>query len=482
MQFFPSSKIFVSFGSFHITWYAVCILTGAICAYSLCQKTIKKWGYASGLLEDYLFPLLLIGIVGARIYYVLFEWGYYAKHPNEIIAIWQGGLAIHGGLIAGLAFSLYYFRKHRVSCLRMFDLILPNVLLAQAFGRWGNFANQEAYGQIVSEAFYNHFPAFIKNQMYIDGFYRQPTFLFESCMNLLGFFLIRTVGRKKLYRRRGDLGFMYFIWYGITRFFIEGLRTDSLMIGPFRIAQIVSLCIVVIGLVGLKGVFHRILGWYPKPIVLLDVDGTISSSKECIQHIWKDIFETYRPKDTYDLDVFIGPTVSESAKEYFPDVDEQKIQDMYNRLYKKYAKEQVHPLPEVKDTIAALRKNGYRIGIVSNKQTALIQIDLDIIDIASDIECIIGADNTPKAKPSPAGLVAACDAMQVGHDDLIYVGDTARDVLTARNMAAYSIAFSSYSSEKKELLNANPCRLIHDFSELEKIVQESRAWCDARIW
>ena len=112
MQFFPNSKIFVSFGTLHITWYAICILTGALIAYALCQRTIKKWGYASALLEDYLFPLLLIGILGARIYYVIFEWSYYSQHVEEIVAIWHGGLAIHGGIIAGLLFSLYYFHNH----------------------------------------------------------------------------------------------------------------------------------------------------------------------------------------------------------------------------------------------------------------------------------------------------------------------------------------------------------------------------------
>lgn len=225
MHLFPNTRIFVSFGSLEIAWYAVLILTGALCAYLLCQRTMKKWGYAPEVLDDYVVPMLFIGILGARAWYVIFEWNYYSSHLNEIVAIWNGGLAIHGGLIAGTIFSLFFFKKRHISFLRMFDLIMPTVLLAQAFGRWGNFMNQEAYGGIVSESFFAHYPVFIKNQMFIDGAYRMPTFLFESVCNLLGFLFITLIFRKHWYKRRGDCGFMYMVWYGITRFVVEGMRT-----------------------------------------------------------------------------------------------------------------------------------------------------------------------------------------------------------------------------------------------------------------
>ena len=105
------------------------------------------------MLEDYIIPTFIIAILGARVYYVIFEWGYYSTHLNEIIAIWNGGLAIHGGLIAGLLYSIYFFKKRNVSCLRMADAIMPSVMVGQVFGRWGNFMNQEAFGRIVPESF-----------------------------------------------------------------------------------------------------------------------------------------------------------------------------------------------------------------------------------------------------------------------------------------------------------------------------------------
>ena len=263
MSLFPTPNIFLSIGPFQVTWYALCILTGAMCAYALSLKTVKKWGYDASLLEDYFIPLLGLGILGARFYYVLFQWEYYASQPDEIVRIWHGGLAIHGGLLTGLLFSIYYFKKKKVSFLRMLDAIMPNVLIAQAFGRWGNFFNQEAYGDIVDASFYSHLPSFIKERMFIDGHYRQPTFLFESTLNILGWILITTLFRKSAHKKRGDSGWAYFIWYGMVRFLIESLRSDSLLLGNFKVAQLVSLFFILVGLLGYKGIFDR----YKKPIL-----------------------------------------------------------------------------------------------------------------------------------------------------------------------------------------------------------------------
>ena len=170
MRFFPSFNTFIEIGPLSIQWYAVCILTGAAIAYFLGQYHFKKLDYSKEILSDYVFGLLFVGIIGARIWYVIFMWNeLYANNPMEIIMINHGGLAIQGGVITGLIYSYFFFKKRNISFLVAGDAIMPGVLIAQACGRWGNFFNQEAYGSAVDLSFLKalHLPQFIIDKMYI---------------------------------------------------------------------------------------------------------------------------------------------------------------------------------------------------------------------------------------------------------------------------------------------------------------------------
>lgn len=252
MTFFPDSKTFVQLGPFSIAWYAVCIITGAIIAYKLGQYNFKKIGYDKEILSDYFFGLMITGVLGARIWYVIFMWDeIYAQNPLEIIMLNHGGLAIQGGILVGLVFSWWYFKKHEIKFMVAADAIMPGVLIAQALGRWGNFFNQEAYGSMISLDFLQslHLPNFIIEGMHINGYYYHPTFLYESVANIIGFLVIYFIIRK-IQTKQGEQFFSYFIWYGVFRFFIEGLRTDSLYVMGLRTAQLVSIVFVVVGVVG----------------------------------------------------------------------------------------------------------------------------------------------------------------------------------------------------------------------------------------
>lgn len=252
MSFFPNSKTFIQIGSLSIAWYAVCILTGAVIAYLLGRYNFKKIGYDPEVLSDYFFGVLFTGIIGARLWYVIFMWNeLYAKNPLEIIMFRHGGLAIQGGLITGVIFSLWYFKRHQIDYMVAGDAIMPGVLIAQAFGRWGNFFNQEAFGGPVSLDFLQslHLPNFIIDGMHINGVYYHPTFLYESLANIVGFLLIFFL-IKKIQTKQGEQFFAYFIWYGITRYFIEGMRTDSLYVMGFRTAQLVSIVFLIVGIAG----------------------------------------------------------------------------------------------------------------------------------------------------------------------------------------------------------------------------------------
>lgn len=235
---------------FNVYYYSLCILLGVIVAYILITREGKKQGLPKEFISDLIFYTLIIGILGARVYYCVFNLDYYLANPSEILKIYNGGLAIHGGVIAGLIFVYFYTKKKNVSFIKILDIVAPAVIIAQSFGRWGNFFNQEAHGGITTyQNLKNmHIPEFIINGMHIEGKYYYPTFFFESIWCLIGFIILMFVRRNKNLRKGFQIGF-YFIWYGIGRFFIEAFRTDSLIFFGLKIAQIVSLIGIIIGII-----------------------------------------------------------------------------------------------------------------------------------------------------------------------------------------------------------------------------------------
>ena len=235
---------------FNVYYYSLCILLGVIVAYILITREGKKQGLPKEFISDLIFYTLIIGILGARVYYCVFNLDYYLANPSEILKIYNGGLAIHGGVIAGLIFVYFYTKKKNISFIKILDIVAPAVIIAQSFGRWGNFFNQEAHGGITTyQNLKNmHIPEFIINGMHIEGKYYYPTFFFESIWCLIGFIILMIARKNKNLRKGFQIGF-YFIWYGIGRFFIEALRTDSLMFFNLKIAQIVSLIGIIIGII-----------------------------------------------------------------------------------------------------------------------------------------------------------------------------------------------------------------------------------------
>ncbi|MCM8711837.1 prolipoprotein diacylglyceryl transferase [Clostridium sp. SYSU_GA19001] len=238
-----------------IRWYGILISCGMILGILLASYTCKVKNISYDMMMDIILIALPSAIVGARLYYVLFNLDYYGKYPAEIINIRQGGLAIHGGVLFALLAGFLYARKKKIKFLSYADAAAPSIILAQAVGRWGNFFNQEAHGGEVSYEFIKRFPEFIQKGMNINGIYYHPTFLYESLWNLLvSFILIMLIKRVK---KDGTIFFTYVGLYSIGRFFIEGLRTDSLMLGPIRVAQLVSITGVVISLLYIYFAYFR---------------------------------------------------------------------------------------------------------------------------------------------------------------------------------------------------------------------------------
>lgn len=233
--------------SLEIRWYAFFIILALIISLLILSYLLKNDRELNfDFFLDFIIIALPLGILAARLYYVIFKYDYYLNYPKEILAVQKGGLAVHGGLIMGTAVLYFMTKKREVNFLRALDYLSPLTAFSQALGRWGNFFNQEAYGGIVEENFYRFFPDFIKNQMYIRGHFREATFLYESAADF--FLFIFLFFYLKFKKEDGEVFALYLIIYSIFRFFIEEKRKDSLFFYGFQVAQLISIFMIIGGI------------------------------------------------------------------------------------------------------------------------------------------------------------------------------------------------------------------------------------------
>ncbi|WP_032123226.1 prolipoprotein diacylglyceryl transferase [Clostridium amazonitimonense] len=240
-----------------IMWYGVIISFGVIIGLIIASYNCKiKRVNFDNVIDTFLisFP---IAIIGARLYYVAFEFENYRHNLASIFNFRGGGLAIHGGVIFGILTAYIYSKRKKFDFFGMIDVVAPSIILAQAIGRWGNFLNGEAHGGPVSYEFISKFPEFIQRGMHINGVYYHPTFLYESIWNLIVFIVLLILLKKRKEEEKGIIIAYYGILYSIGRFFIEGLRTDSLMILGLRTAQLVSLGFIIVGIVAIIYIKYR---------------------------------------------------------------------------------------------------------------------------------------------------------------------------------------------------------------------------------
>ena len=216
------NRIALDLGIIQIYWYSIFLFLGMLSASIVIYKEFKKQNVDEDFFVNLAFNVIVFGIIGARLYYVLFNLDYYLSNPLEIFMVWNGGLAIHGGIFAALIFTMIYCKKHKVYTRKILDMLVVGLILGQAIGRWGNFFNGEAYGAITTAESLAKvgIPQFVIDGMYIMGSYRQPTFFYESIWCLFGF-LAMIIIRKYKYLRKGQLTGFYLIWYGIERFIVE---------------------------------------------------------------------------------------------------------------------------------------------------------------------------------------------------------------------------------------------------------------------
>lgn len=241
-----------------IPWYSTLIVTGIVLALCHCYREEKRLGLPQDTVTDLALLLIPCGIIGARLYYVVFAWDSFASNPLSAFKIWEGGLAIYGGVIGGLLAMLVFSRWRKIPLFTLTDMVAPGLALAQAIGRWGNYFNMEAYGEVITNPALQFFPVGVLIPQGQTQVWHMATFFYESMWNLMIFLVLYRL-RTRIHRR-GDVSLFYFLLYGAGRFVIEGLRMDSLMSGTLRVSQLLSLglCVLMLGVLCFRGIrLHR---------------------------------------------------------------------------------------------------------------------------------------------------------------------------------------------------------------------------------
>ena len=479
---------------FGIRLYDLCILTGIIVGVYMMIKEGKRLGIYSDFIYYGVILTVPLAIVGARLWYILFNlddgWTF-----SKIIGLDGGlaGLAIQGAVIMAVIVVYFWCRYKKMPIYRVIDIVAPAMLVAQMFGRWGNFFNKELYGPIVQNEglFQALLPRFITDNMYINGYYRHPTFLYEGSLNLLGAVIMLVLRRKYSKLKSGDLMGGYFLWYGIVRIFTETLRSKSganevLMIGGIRVSILISVIFIIIGIAFI--ILKRVWGpqTYYKDIlaevrnnkidtVLFDLDGTLLDTKPLIDQSFIYTFQHFFPEHNLtdeELSSFFGPTLYETFSRY--STDEKMVEEMIN-YYKEYniknhTKENIKPFSGALDMLKVLHRKGYKLGIVSSKKKETIMLGLDLYGMAKYFDIIVGADEVSNPKPSPEGILYAIETLKP-QANVLYVGDNPNDIKAGKN-ANVKTCDLMYSDKFEECEKLNPNYCVKDLTSIISILGE----------
>ena len=476
--------------------YAVCILIGVGIALWLGLREAKRLGVASDDIYLGLIIILPLSIIGARIWYVIFNASEFADFM-EVLGFQDGkftglsGLGIQGGIIVAITSVFIFCKVKKISFFKIMDIVAPGFLIGQICGRWGNFFNHELYGPAIENSVFLKNIPFIGDMMYRDGLYRHPVFLYESFLNLCGLVLMLVGRRKFKFIKTGDLVGFYLCWYGCVRIFTESLRlnsgtSDPLMLGPVPVSILTSILFIVLGITYL--VLKRFLPMFPKDsyidlvnnieknrfdTILFDNDGTLLDTRELIDKSFIHTFEKFRPDHKLteeELDSFFGPTLYQTFSKYGE--SEEEIQEMI-KYYREF-NEPNHDIyaklfPGAKELLKKLDKKGYKIGVVSSKKNGLLNHGLEHFEISQYIDVVVGADDVSKHKPEPDSILFAKE--KLNGKNVLYVGDTLNDILAAKNANVKSVGVL-YIKHPEIMLEAKPDYAISNLLELLKVLGE----------
>ena len=256
-MFHSPGAIALQLGPLNFRWYGILMASAMGIGLWLAYREARRRGLDPDSMLKAAELGLLGGLIGARLYYVAFNLDYYLRFPGKIFAVWEGGLAIHGGVIGGLLVGGGYALARGLPAITYLDIAAPSLALGQAIGRWGNFFNEEAFGTPTNLPWRLFISPPHRPIQYAQDEYFHPTFLYESLWDLVVFLLLMVVFRKRFERAPGALFLTYLGLYSVGRFLTEALRTDALMLGPIRVAQLASVVGVTLALVGVPLLLRR---------------------------------------------------------------------------------------------------------------------------------------------------------------------------------------------------------------------------------
>lgn len=423
-----------------IRWSGLAVLAGAFLAYILFRKEMKKNGYVKAFSEDIFLGCVVFGILGARLFWYL-ENGF--VHFDRFFLFFYDGFETLGGLLAACIFLFVYTKKNYMSFLRTLDCALPQVLLAMAISRLPSALTSWRVILVVG-------------------------------VDFLGYILLEFVYRRYFDdKHRGDAAALALLWIGLSRFFVNVALYGRANMTP--IMKWPGICTGILALV--LYVFNRKRKMDTKPLVLFDFDGTLMDTQAMVNESYRYLFDKYRTVDDFDdrtqIEVFGANDRKEIAR-LFQDQDPNELTTEFRSFQENLpALGLVNTMPHALEILMWLKRNGYTVGVVTSRPTENCQYWLKEFDLDQYIDMVMGAEVYKKAKPAPDALRRICYALQMGHDNCVYIGDHARDVRMARRACVYAIGYVTNEKGLKRITKARPNRMIKDLLELQEILQEN---------
>lgn len=449
MSFFPDSSTILQVGGVSISWYALTLVLGATAAYLSMSKVLHSHGYRLSVCEDLLCIFSVCLLIGGRIGWVIENMRSYRIYWWSVFSLMDGGTEIITGFLAVLFGVWVYSRIKRMSWRRTMDSLCPSLYIFLIIARAGRcFAVPGVWAAVA--------------------------------LDIIGLAVMKIeIMKYKEGRKRGDVTAFFLLWMGASKMIASVLKLDPMA----------AECIPFAFLAEFLGL---LLFWYnrakktdPKPVILLDFDGTLMDSEkmviECFRHLFElhgniGDFNRQRQKEVFGL------PLSQAVAMLFPEEDQKELIREYREYQMKLPElDRVKMLPHAEDTLRTLHDNGYRLGIVSSRMSESLKMWMDEFRISDLFDLVVGREQFRRPKPAPDGIISACDRLLRAHDDCVYVGDTGDDVLAAKAAGVFAVAYVSDEANREEITAAKPNVIITDLNELLDVVKEDHAWSYDKI-